>query len=1019
MASMTVGQLAKQVGIPVDRVLLLLGESGLPHTDPLEVINDEDRMRLLVHLRGMQGGATRTSVTRPRSARSPRVTAPDPAGENPRPERETVIIQVRKRRTLRMPGDEERAEDAVFEPVVESPPLSVVTTTDREFDEAKRVLHEEAKRRSQDVDPLIRADTEAREKAELLESRAKPRMTPRPVSRAPFNSSENGLSQAPDTSSAESLDEAAKVIAREAAKEATRNAVPNVAAGQMRPGEAHSATQAANAGVESVQSSGSATPRVNSDSTPEPLLVDPKKSAKAEKPAHLGRAQRRRLRKFSGADSAAGESGAAQLDAEHDPRRAADGDHGRRQQKPSKSGHIAAGAVAREGFAWGKRPVRTSAELRPGILTGTYPEREDTRDSWLERTAASTIGWLRQHVGGGRPRYQHFVQQVHAAADGMDELDDPALSRLVPELRRRLYSEGFTDALVSQSFAIVREMATRRLNMRHYDVQLYGGWIMLNGMISEMETGEGKTLTATLTAATVALAGVPVHVVTVNDFLVQRDAAWMRPLYRALGLTVGTITEDMEPDDRRKAYACDITYCTNKQLVFDYLKDRLVLGADSRRLQMQLETLHSDVPRTGRLLLRGLCFAIVDEADSVLVDEARTPLVISKAGDTAQQEKTYRDAIRVARQLRGGRDFEVRTRDRRVELSEPGKKRAALLTRELKGMWSGARRRESLMRQALAAIHLFQAEKHYLVTDGKVQIVDEYTGRVMADRSWEGGLHQMIQAKEGVEITGQQETLARISYQRFFRRYLRVSGMTGTAHEVARELWSVYRLNVVSVPTNRPARRGQLADAVYVDDEHKWQAVVRDIREQNKSRRPILVGTRSVGASEHLSELLHAAHLEHVVLNARQDQHEAEVVAMAGQAGRITVATNMAGRGTDIRLAPGVADNGGLHVLATERHESARIDRQLFGRGARQGDPGSYRCIVSLEDELVSDFWPQKVLRMLGVLSVNGRLPGWLGAAVVGLAQRSAEGNHGRTRRDLLRLDDNLGDMLAFSGRGE
>ena len=663
---------------------------------------------------------------------------------------------------------------------------------------------------------------------------------------------------------------------------------------------------------------------------------------------------------------------------------------------------------------------QASAALRPGILTGGYPEREDLRDSWLDRAAAGAVGYARQHLGAVRRNYQPFVDQVDAAATGLDALDDKALAVLVPALRRRLYSEGLTAELIARSFAIVRESAHRRLGLRHYDVQLYGGRIMLEGMVAEMETGEGKTLTATLTAATAALAGIPVHVVTVNDFLVARDAAWMEPLYHALGLKVGTITENMDPDQRRRAYARDITYCTNKQLVFDYLKDRLILGAESRRLHLQLEGLHDDVPRVKRLLLRGLCFAIVDEADSVLVDEARTPLIISKAGDVAQQERTYRDAVRIARQLRTGRDFEVQARDRRIDFTERGKKRVALLTRELGGVWSGVRRREALMKQALSALHLFRLDKHYLVTEGTVQIVDEYTGRVMADRSWEGGLHQMIQAKEGVDITGRQETLARISYQRFFRRYLRVAGMTGTAHEVARELWSVYRLNVVSVPTNRPTRRHHARDAVYAGTDAKWSATVAAIREQHAHGRPVLVGTRSVAASEHLSEMLHAAQLEHVVLNARQDQHEAEVVARAGQPGRITVATNMAGRGTDIRLAPGVAAAGGLHVLATERHESGRIDRQLFGRGARQGDPGSYQAIVSLEDELARDFWPEALRRAaIRCAHRDGRLPRWLGRVMVALAQQAAEYNHGRMRRDLLRLDDNLGDMLAFSGRGE
>ncbi len=321
-----------------------------------------------------------------------------------------------------------------------------------------------------------------------------------------------------------------------------------------------------------------------------------------------------------------------------------------------------------------------------------------------------------------------------------------------------------------------------------------------------METGEGKTLTATLPACAAALAGIPVHIVTVNDFLVMRDAAWMKPIYRFLGLTVGTITEGMTPDARRSAYACDITYGTNKQLVFDYLKDRLMLGRDARPMHLQIEGLHAEHARRSRLLLRGLCFVIVDEADSVLVDEARTPLIISNVGDASQEEQIYAEAITVARQLEMALDFSILPRDHDVAITDRGKRRMTELAEPFGGVWMGPRRRLELVKRALCALYLYQRDKQYLVRGGKIQIIDEYTGRVMADRSWERGLHQMIEAKEGCSITGQQETLARISYQRFFRRYLRVAGMTGTAREVAQELWAVYNLPVVTIPTNRPVQ---------------------------------------------------------------------------------------------------------------------------------------------------------------------------------------------------------------------
>ncbi|HVJ10884.1 MAG TPA: DEAD/DEAH box helicase, partial [Burkholderiales bacterium] len=451
--------------------------------------------------------------------------------------------------------------------------------------------------------------------------------------------------------------------------------------------------------------------------------------------------------------------------------------------------------------------MSSTAALRPGIALGGYPQREDLRDGWLDAAAASIAGFVRQRASGRNPGFGEFIERVNAAAGSLAGLSNQQIRDLVPELRRRLYSEGLKEELVAQVFAIAREAAERLLRMRPFDVQLIGGRVMLEGKIAEMETGEGKTLTATLPACAAALAGIPVHIVTVNDFLVMRDAAWMKPVYAFFGLKVGTITEGMQPEARRAAYACDITYCTNKQLVFDYLKDRLMLGQEARPLHLQIESLHAEFPRTRRVLLRGLCFVIVDEADSVLIDEARTPLIISSAGDTSQARQIYGEAVALARQLRSGRDFAVHPRDREIELTELGRRRAAELAEPYGGVWIGPRRREELVRRALAALYLFQRDKHYLVRAEKVQIVDEYTGRVMADRSWERGLHQMIEAKEGLPITGQQETLARISYQRFFRRYLRIAGMTGTAREVARELWSVYRLPVVTIPTNRPVRR--------------------------------------------------------------------------------------------------------------------------------------------------------------------------------------------------------------------
>jgi preprotein translocase subunit SecA len=583
-----------------------------------------------------------------------------------------------------------------------------------------------------------------------------------------------------------------------------------------------------------------------------------------------------------------------------------------------------------------------------------------------------------------------------------------------------MQAEGLTEELVFRSFAIVRETASRILGKRHYDVQVIGGWIMINGMLAEMDTGEGKTLTASLPACTAAFAGIPVHVITANDYLVERDAREMGPLYNALGLSVGTVIEGMDQDARRKAYACDITYCTNKQVAFDYLRDRLTMGRHASYRQLEVERLHSDNARIDRLLLRGLCFAIVDEADSVLIDEARTPLVISQTSTNRLEEQTYQQALDVARQLQEGVDFTIRQQPRSILLTEQGEASLASLCQPLKGVWTGQRRREYLVKQALSALHLFLRDKHYLRKDGKVQIIDENTGRVMADRTWELGLHQLIETKEGLALSSSKETLARISYQRFFRRYLRLAGMSGTAREVAAELGTVYGLQVARIPPHRPPQKNTHPDWVYRTLERKWVEVIKRIKEIHNSGRPILVGTKSLADSEYLSTLLSKARLSHRVLNAKQDAREAEIIAQAGQPGRITVATNMAGRGTDIRLGSGVAERGGLHVIATERHEAHRIDRQLFGRCGRQGDPGSYEAIVSLQDELVQVYLPVRLQRLLKIDNdgKDSRIGKW-SRRLIKLAQHRAQRQHKQIRRDLLKADEILANTLAFTGRTE
>ncbi len=653
-------------------------------------------------------------------------------------------------------------------------------------------------------------------------------------------------------------------------------------------------------------------------------------------------------------------------------------------------------------------------------LHSAYPERHVPKEGWFDRHGARLSAPLLRRLRVRHCLSTTIVDQVNNRGFDLAHLSNEQLTLRATQLRNNLRRQGLSEELVCRAFALVREVAHRTLDQRHYDVQVFGAWVLLNGGIAEMATGEGKTLTATLAAATVAMAGVPVHVITVNDYLTARDAREMKPLYDMLGLSLGAITHEMDPVARRGAYSCDVTYCCNKELAFDYLRDRLVVGRQPNRIQLQLERLYGDADKLRQLVLRGLCFGIVDEADSVLVDEARVPLIIADSGGQVPAKEIYETALTLARRLEQGLDFSIDGRARAIRLTPQGKTRLATQALDLRGVWSGPKRREALVCQALMALHLFHRDIHYLVRNDKVHIIDEYTGRVMGDRSWEQGLHQMIELKEGCSLTPMQMSLARMTYQRFFRRYLWLSGMTGTAQEVAGELWNVYQLATVTIPTNRPLQRVSMGERLFATADEKWDAVADRISVLRAQGRPVLVGTRSVAASDTLSARLTRAKIDHVVLNARQDQEEATVVAAAGEPGRVTVATNMAGRGTDIKLIRAVAEAGGLHVLATERHEAQRIDRQLYGRAGRQGDPGSYEMVTSLEDELLTTPQGSLVRWVARRLLVPGRpLQGWVARLLVRRAQRSAERLHARVRRELLQHEDHLESALAYSGRVE
>ncbi|WP_299870067.1 helicase-related protein [uncultured Roseobacter sp.] len=629
-------------------------------------------------------------------------------------------------------------------------------------------------------------------------------------------------------------------------------------------------------------------------------------------------------------------------------------------------------------------------------------------DRWLERLQ----GTVAARMPVARWRLSFLARRINRLGDTYADMSDDELRSACYKLRPALLARRGNIKPVLHAFAIVREVTTRVLEKRHYHVQLMGALALFEGRMVEMATGEGKTLTGLPAAVVAALSGDPVHVVTVNDYLAGRDAEELRPVIEFLGLSIGIIDSDMETQDRQAAYATDITFLSNKNMTFDYLRDRVALRHGRSRGRRRAQDLVTGQTAQG-LMLRGLAFAIVDEADSVFVDEARTPLILSSTGDDPELASLYSQALSLARSLREGVDFELDHLRRSVTLTETGKTGIGLATEGHSGLWQIRKAREELLQQALSGLHFFELGKEYIVEEDEVRIVDEFTGRVMADRSWQGGLHQMIETKEGVPITGRKETLARITYQRFFRRYLRLAGMTGTGMELSGEFLETYGLKTVKIPTHRTRRRRHVSTRVLKAETHRWDAVAKAAQARNDKGQPVLIGTRSVEGSERAAEALAAKGLKFEVLNAKQNEAEAEVVAQAGQKGRITIATNIAGRGTDISLGNGVRELGGLHVILTEFHESSRIDRQLYGRAGRQGDPGSTEAIVSLEDELFLRFVPR-----LTKIAKTTRLP-LLPRFLRILAQRRAEAEHATTRREQTALDKKLERSLAFTGAVE
>ncbi len=604
-------------------------------------------------------------------------------------------------------------------------------------------------------------------------------------------------------------------------------------------------------------------------------------------------------------------------------------------------------------------------------------------------------------------RYLRKAKRVLAYDAELSALSDEELREHTAVLREAVRRGRDTAADRFRAFALVREHASRALGLKAYPVQVAAALAMADGCIAEVATGEGKTLLATMPAAVAAWRGRGVHVITANDYLAQRDAETMRPVYEACGLTVGFVIGELDPLARRAAYHCDVTYTTNKEAAADFLRDRLVQGRTRGLPDVMLDRITGKGVSAHRMVQRGLEYAIVDETDAVLIDEGVTPLIISGEAPNAELTDAYQTASLLADRFQAGQHFKVDTQFREVRMTPAGRDHLFSMSEAFGGAVRGQRRAEELVTQALTARELFHPGQHYVVQEGKVVIVDESTGRLMPDRTWREGLHQAIEAKEGIEVTAPKDTLARISFQRYFRMYRHLSGMTGTAWEARHELWRTYRTPVVRVPTNRPCVRKVRKDRVLPDRETRRQAIADRVQELHREGRPVLVGSRSISESEALSTLLLQRGLPHEVLNAVRHEQEAEIVSRAGQPGAITIATNMAGRGTDIELGEGVKEAGGLHVLAAERNDARRIDRQLFGRAARQGDPGSAEAVIALDDEVIRRYVPTPVRAALGVLMPR---------VLVRLAQRRAQKRAVAQRRGVLKRDQWLSESLGFAG---
>ncbi len=634
----------------------------------------------------------------------------------------------------------------------------------------------------------------------------------------------------------------------------------------------------------------------------------------------------------------------------------------------------------------------------------------------LDRSVHQLIGLYRRRKGLVQD-WQQMAHNILQQSYLLQDISDQELKQRLLQLKQIYRRQKKDDPdLQQQAFSLLTETAARTLGMRPYEVQILAAIALFHGYLAEMATGEGKSLTACFPAIIAAWKAKPCHIITVNDYLAERDTEELGAFYRFCDVSTGWVGSTMETTERKQGYAADVVYTTSKELLADFLRDQLQLrNGQTAERQLLRQTIDPHNRSNEMRVMRGIDTAIIDEADSVLIDEAVTPLIISQA----QGNDSFLEAIvtvqKITETLTVNADYQVDQRYREINLTQAGEAKIATLAIKLPDLFQNEQRRKELVLTSLAAREFYQRDNNYVVTDDKVVIVDEFTGRMMPGRSWRQGLHQAIEARENLPLSNPNETLARLSFQNFFRMFKNLCGLTGTAREVATEFWDIYKLPVLSIPTHRPCQRKILKSQFFPDQQSKWQAICAEISTCRDSGQPVLVGTRSLSSSENLAKLLEQKYIPYQLLNALNHREEAEIIASAGELEQVTIATNMAGRGADIKLGDGVAQLGGLHVILSEHHESERIDRQLLGRCARQGDPGSVRTHASLEDDLLQKNGSKLLLKILENRISTEKKGTQLFNKLIRQAQKASQKTAYQQRKTVLETDKQLDKLLSFA----